>query len=97
MERIGRAASKMAHGNLVSYNFFVIGISCLISLFVFFASGFSVLAAIFLISLILRPLMPGAFESGHYTHLIKICLVVLASIISLLNIWAIFKNIKFRK
>ena len=49
MLRIGIAASKMSKGCLSSYNLYVILISCLISLFIFFISGFSILLFIFLI------------------------------------------------
>lgn len=97
MERIGRAASKMAQGNLLKYNLFVVAISCLLSLLVFFASGFSVLAALFLISLILRPFMPGASDSSHFFHLLKSCLIALGSVVVFLNILAIVKNIKLNK
>ena len=97
MERIGRAASKMAQGNLLKYNFFVVVIATLLSLFLFFASGLSVLAALFLVSLVLRPFMPEAIDSGHYFHLLKSCLIAVVSVTAILDILAIVKNIKTHK
>jgi len=81
MRRIGIAASKMAKGDLLKYNLFVVGISFLFSLLLLGASGFVVLAALFLIAPI---------------HVIKTSLAALAVIIGLLALTAIIKNFKIR-
>ncbi len=96
MLRIGIAASKMSKGGLLSYNLYVILISCLFSLFIFFICGFSILPIIFLISLILHALRPTDFHAG-WVHMFKICLIVLALVMGGFNIVAILKNIQFTK
>jgi hypothetical protein len=96
MLRIGIAASKMSKGGLLSYNLYVILISCLLSLFIFMICGFTVILIVFLISLILHALKPADFHSG-WVHVFKICLIVLAWVVGILNIVAIFKNIQFTK
>jgi hypothetical protein len=97
MLRIGIAASKMSKGGLLSYNLYVILIACLISLFVFFVCGFSILLVIFLISLIAHVLRPSSFNFGLWVHIFKICLIGLAVVLGTLNLVAIFKNIQFTK
>ncbi len=96
MERIGLAASKMAQGNLLKYNLFVIGISCLFAVFLFVIAGFSVLAALFVISLIMRSFLPPDFSS-NCVSVVKISLISLAVVIGILNALAIIKNIKIGK
>ncbi len=96
MLRIGIAASKMSKGNLLSYNFYVILIACLLSFFIFLICGFSILLIIFLVSLVLHALRPTDFHAG-WVHMFKICLVVLGLVVGLLNAVAIFKNIQFTK
>ena len=96
MLRIGIAASKMSKGRLSSYNFYVVLIACLISLFIFLISGFSILLFIFLISLILHAFKIANLYPG-WLHVYKICLIVLALVVGVLNIVAIFKNIQFTK
>jgi len=85
MLRIGIAASKMSKGSLSSYNLYVILIACLFSLFIFF-----------LVSVVLHALKPADFHTG-WVHMFKICLVVLAFVVGILNIVAILKNIQFTK
>lgn len=96
MLRIGIAASKMAKGSLWTYNFFVVLISCLFSLFIFFICGFSILIIVFLISLGLHAVRPMDFHAG-WTHMFKICLVILAAVTGIFNCVAIIKNIQFTK
>lgn len=96
MLRIGIAASKMSKGDLLTYNLCVILIACLLSLFIFFICGFSILLIIFLISLILHALKPSDFQAG-WVHMFRICLIVLALVVGVFNIVAIVKNIQFTK
>jgi hypothetical protein len=96
MERIGIAASKMAQGNLCKYNLFVIVISCLFALFIFVICGFSVLVALFLISLVVREFVPSV-SGGGWVHVAKLSLAGLAALIGVLNVVAIMKNIKLGK
>jgi len=96
MLRIGIAASKMSKGSLSSYNLYVILIACLFSLFIFFICGSSILLIVFLVSVVLHALKPADFHTG-WVHMFKICLVVLAFVVGILNIVAILKNIQFTK
>ena len=96
MLRIGIAASKMSKGGVLTYNLYVILISSLFSLFIFFICGFSILLIVFLVSLVLHALKPADFHTG-WVHMFKICLFVLALVVGVLNIVAIFKNIQFTK
>jgi len=96
MLRIGIAASKMSKGSLLTYNLYVILISCVFSLFVFLICGFSILPVVFLVSLILHALKPTGFHAG-WVHMFKICLIVSAVVVGIFNTVAIFKNIQFTK
>lgn len=96
MLRIGVAASKMSKGSLLSYNLYVILLACLFSLFVFFICGFLILFIIFLFSLILYALKYAGPQVA-WVHMFKICLIVLALVVGVLNIVAILKNIQFTK
>jgi high-affinity Fe2+/Pb2+ permease len=96
MLRIGIAASKMAKGNLWTYNLFVVLLSCVFALFLFLICGFSILVIVFLLSLGLHALRPADFHAG-WQHMFKICLIVLALVIGILNSVAIIKNIQFTK
>ena len=93
MERIGIAASRMAQGNLIAYNLFVVLIASLCALFIFLICGFVILAALFLIFTLFLFLMPGVFE-GVWLGLVKICLVGLGLFVGLLNMWAIIRNVR---
>ena len=96
MERIGIAASKMAKGHLIKYNLFVVLISCVFSLFVFFICGFTLAIALFLISLLFSVLLPGESHAA-WIHIGKVCLIALSVLIGILNVLAIIKNIKMTK
>jgi hypothetical protein len=96
MERIGIAASKMSKGCLSSYNFYVVLLSCLFSLLIFFICGFAILLIVFLVSLILHALRPADFHEG-WVPMFKFCMIVLALVIGIFNMIAIFKNIQIPK
>ena len=96
MLRIGIAASKMTKGSLLGYNLWVVLIATLISLFIFLCCGFSILLVLFLISLVLHVLKPGDVHTG-WVHVFKICLMILAVVVGMLNLVAIVKNLQFTK
>ncbi len=96
MERIGIAASRMAKGKLWTYNLFVVLISCLCSLMIFFICGFTILIALFMISLIFRHFLPPEFNNV-WLSIAKICMLALSVVVALLNGAAIVKNIKLTK
>ena len=96
MRRIGIAASKMSKGGLLSYNLYVILIASLFSLLIFLICGFTILLIVFLVSVILHLIKPADFHVG-WVHMFKICLIILAVVVVVLNTVAIFKNIQFTK
>ena len=96
MERIGIAASRIAQGNLLLYNFFVVFLSFLFSLLIFILVGSSLVLSLVVIGYIVNGLMPQNFEK-EWTMVIRICMISLTVAISLFNIVAILKNIKFSK
>jgi hypothetical protein len=96
MERIGIAASKMAKGNLFKYNLCVIGISLLCSLLLFFVCGIAIVIALFLISLILRFLLPPEFNSA-WPSIVRVSLIALGAVVGLVTLFAIVKNLKLKK
>jgi len=96
MLRIGIAASKMAKGSLLTYNLFVLLISCLFSLIIFLICGFSILIIVFLISWGLHIVRPAVFHAG-WVPMFKICLIILAVVTGVLNSVAIIRNIQFTK
>ena len=96
MERIGIAASKMAKGNLLVYNLYVILMAFLFSLFIFIVAGCSVVFALIIISYIGKELMAFDVEN-HWSSVFQVCMVSLTVIVTVFNVLAILKNIKFSK
>lgn len=96
MRRIGITASRMAQGNWVRYNLFVIGISMLCASILFVVSSISVLVALSLVFLVLRFFLPLA-AVDVWLMVVKIVLSTLAVIIGLLNALAIIKNVRFTR
>ena len=95
MERIGFAASKIAKGNIILYNLSVILISFLISFFIFILSGFSILVALILLTLLTQGAV--AFDSqSKWITVLRFCLMALAGVVGVLNLWAIIKNLKVK-
>ena len=95
MKRIGRAASHMAKGNLVLYNFYVVLIASLFSFFIFLVAGSTVLFAVFIISYVGREIMGS--QKDYWSTTIMICMVTLTVSIGFFNLLAIAKNIKLGK
>ena len=90
MERIGFAASKIAKGNIITYNFYVILIAFLISFFIFVLSGFFIVVALILMALISRG---AVLFDDKFMGILRVCLIALACVVGLLNITAILKNL----
>lgn len=96
MERIGIAASRIARGNLARYNFFVIIISFLFSLLIFIISGLSIAVGLMILAWITLGASLGLF-SQNTLFLVSTCLSGLVTIVVLFNLFAIGRNIKFKK
>lgn len=92
MQRIGIAASKIAKGNLTLYNIYVVLIALLFSIFLFVLTGTTVLFALVIISYISNEIMPIDFM-----HVIPICVMTLTVVVTLFNLMALSKNLKFTR
>ena len=96
MERIGIAASKIAKGNLFLYNFLVVLISFSFSLLIFILAGTSIFIALLVINSINQGTIPSNFGK-EWTSVMLVCMISLTIIVSVFNLLAILKNIKFTK
>ena len=96
MERIGIAASKMAKGNLLLYNVWVIFISFLFSFFIFFIGGSAIAIALILIAYSAKGVMPVNFEK-EWISIGLICMISLVVMVGGFCLIAISRNIKFHK
>ena len=95
MKRIGVTASKISQGNILLYNIFVLVLSTMFSLLVFFLSGFSVFLAIYLIHALLTGFTVFDFYS-NWGGILKSCMVALAVLTGIFNVCAIGVNLKFK-
>jgi hypothetical protein len=95
MRRIGIAASHIARGSLFLYNSFVILISFLCSLLVFVISGLAIILGLFLISYLAHFPSMVDFKQGIVSPL-SMCLICLAIVTVLFNLYAIGMNIKIK-
>ncbi|MFP4473069.1 MAG: hypothetical protein ACLFPX_04255 [Candidatus Omnitrophota bacterium] len=95
MERIGFAASKMAKGRVVLYNFYVILFTTLLALFMFLIAGAPIMLALLIIGLIVNGILPYDFGQDWRAVMI-LCMTALTIVVSLLAIAALIRNLKFR-
>lgn len=95
MKRIGIAASKISEGNIILYNLFVLILSTLFSLLIFFVSGFAIFLAIYAIHALSTGITPVDFKSS-WGEIIKSCMTALAVIVGLFNLCAIGVNLKIK-
>jgi len=96
MERIGIAASKVAKGNVFLYNFFVVLISFLFSLFIFFMAGSAIILALIVINRVVAGIIPTNLDKG-WTLVTLVCMISLTIVVVVFNLFAILKNIKLPK
>lgn len=96
MERIGLAASKMAKGNFVLYNLWVVIISSAVSIFLFLLAGISIFLALVILAAVVKGIMPMEFEKS-WESMLRICMLALTIVVSLFNLYAIIKNIRLKK
>lgn len=99
MERIGIAASKIAKGNLLLYNVFVLLLIFLLSLIVFLVAGSSIVIVIIVIAYTTSVAASGGFPDLQqgWIPLMVVCLKILAALIGLLALCALGINARFRK
>ncbi len=96
MERIGIAASKIAQGNLLLYNLYVVLISFLISVLLFFLAGSAIFLGLWVIRLAVGPFVPS-MSQGLWNLIFCYSLVALTVLVALVSLAAVSKNIRFKK
>ena len=96
MKRIGIAASKISKGNLTLYNFYVVLISVLFSLFLFVVAGSTIVFALAIIQYVGSEIMGIEFERS-WQSVLTVCMVSLTIVVTLFNLFAISKNMKLPK
>ena len=95
MERIGVAASKMAKGNLLLYNVYVIVICMVFSVFTFVLAGMTVALALFMIHVIIHEIGGQKYFPLEFTSAFTVCMMALTIVVALFNLFAILKNLKW--
>ena len=95
MKRIGFIASKMAQGNIVLYNVYVILLSILFSTFIFLIAGSTVVFALTLLSYLGSEIMIMGSEK-QWSSIMSICMAALTVVVSIVNLIAIGVNVKFK-
>jgi hypothetical protein len=93
MKRIGIAASKIANENVALYNFYVVLIAFIFSLFLFLVSGAAVLFSLYLIGFLAEKTGTFNFAQSERT-IFTVCMSSLTILVGLFNIMAILKNIQ---
>src|SRR3989338_9197027 len=96
IERIGIAASKIAKGNLLLYNFFVALITFLFSMLVFLVAGSTIVTVLIFIAYFSNRGAYPDLEKG-WMPLMIICLECLAMVIGLVALYGVGINIRLRK
>ncbi len=93
MERIGRAASRIAKGNRLSYNLCVIGIAFLCALMIFLVTGASIILALAVIGHLALTLLQMDL-AGRWDGVIRVCLISLSAVVGVFMILAVAMNLK---
>jgi len=96
MERIGLAASKIAKGNFFLYNFFVVVLTIIFSLFIFFIAASSITLALVILGYLMGGIMQTEFTK-RWWDIFGICMMTLTVVVSVFSVCAILKNIKIQK
>lgn len=95
MKRIGITASKIAKGNFLLYNFYVVLISFLFSFFVFVVAGAMVVFALTIIRYISEEIMLVKHDKA-WSLILGVCLACLTVITVIFNFMLILHNFRIR-
>ncbi len=79
------------------YNFFVLLISALVSLFIFIVIGSTILFSLVIVSYLARELGLSDMGRQDWMGVMKICMLVLTGIVVIWNIIAISRNIRLKR
>lgn len=96
MERIGIAASKIAQGNLLLYNLYVLLITFLVAVLLFFLAGSAIFSGLWIIRLVIGPFIPS-MSQGLWNLIFCYSLIALTVLVALVSLAAVSKNIRFKK
>ena len=96
MKRIGIAASRISKGNLAHYNFYVVLISLIVSLFLFLVAGLAVFLAIGVIAFFGHETMTDEL-TNNWTTIMSVCLKALGMTVVIFNVVALTINLKIPK
>lgn len=96
MKRIGIVASKISKGNRALYNFYVVLISLLFSLFMFIVVGSTVIFSLAIIKYVGSEIMGMDFEKS-WESILSICMVSLTIVVAFFNLFGILINLKLPK
>lgn len=95
MERIGLAASKMAQGNLILYNFYVVLLAFLFSVLIFLIAGSTVVFSLIILRYITNEM--GVDVLKDFSKILTYSLGALSFLMGFFILVAISKNLKFKK
>ncbi|MDP2653006.1 MAG: hypothetical protein Q8Q08_03135 [Candidatus Omnitrophota bacterium] len=95
MERIGRAASKIAQGNIFVYNFIVVALSFMFSLLLYLVAGSSIILALAIIGYVANGVTTTDI-SQEWRAIIKVCMASLTAVVVTFNFLAILKNARIK-
>jgi len=93
MKRIGIVARNISKGNRVLYNFYVVLISVLFSLFMFIIVGSTVIFSLAIIKYIGSEIMGMDFEK-NWESILSVCMVSLTVVVAFFNLFGILINLK---
>ena len=91
------AASKMARGNLLLYNIYVVIICVLFSLFIFVSAGITVALALIIISFIAHEIGVNKYFPLEFSSAFAVCMMALTIVIAIFNLFAVLRNLKLTK
>ena len=91
MDRIGIAASKMAKGNIVLYNGYVVLLTFLFAFFVFVVAGAAIMLALVIVGYIINGLLPQDLLKD-WNSIVAVCMVSLTVVVGFFAAVALIRN-----
>lgn len=95
MDRIGIAASKIAKGNVVLYNTYVVVLTFLFSLFVFMIAGAAIMLALIIVGYFVDGLLPNDLLQD-WRQVVVACMVSLTAVVGFFAVYALIRNFKLK-
>jgi len=95
MNRIGIAASKIAKGDIVLYNAYVLLLVFLFALFIFVIAGAAIMLALILVGFLVEGMLPQDLLRD-WRQVITVCMATLTGVVGFFAAVAIIRNVKFK-